>query len=522
MNTIELNDPYVGEWITFIETDKTYNNTNITDADCDNILYKKVGNVYYRRVLEDSRVDIRWFGALPDGVTDCSDAIQQAIISADKYKLSVTAGKGTYVISKKIYIPQNHDFGMFSKTYDFNESIFLLHTDTTVFESGYYDANENLVSAIGTDPDYKYSLGIKFGNFSLSTSLNNVTSPALVFKDWHQGCEISNISSFKFSTLLKSVNNYYTVFNDLRTSHGNDARLGERFIFSGEMNLNVFRALVAANSLVGYRFDGPLRACHFDAVSVEGVTTGMQFNSEINDCSVVNSYIENFDLAFEFNSYIDSFTLDNNYLNFVNDPSRRLIKYTGLPLNNIHLLSTNNMVGITNYGQLFVSTENDYGYGMEMSFSPVQSDSINNLLTDDFGANFNINWKAKFPTYLANIQNAKGLIPGNYSGQYTRGYDGPSGFEADSTISNLVHLKTKIKNTWTQLVYVNIKIETTSGTKTFRGFFVGNSFYEFTTSGIAASGVLESVVNPDGTINVKRTGYESENIIGITGEIRLI
>ncbi|WP_343607667.1 hypothetical protein [Chryseobacterium oranimense] len=520
MNTIELNDPYIGEWITFIETDKTYNNISITDADCDDILYKKIGNVYYRRVLEDSRVDIRWFGALPDGVTDCSEAIQQAFISADKYKLSVTAGKGTYVITKTIYIPQNPDLAFLSKTYDFNESVFLIQSDFTVFESGYYSQGE-LVSAIGGLNDQTNCFGIKFGNFSLLTTLNNVTSPALAIKDWHQGCELSNISSQNFSTFLKSINNYYTVFDDLRTTHQNQVRLGERFIFSGDMNLNVFRALVAANSLVGYKFDGPLTACHFDAISVEGVTTGIQFNSYVFNCSIVNSYLEGFNRAFEFNSYIYNFTIDNNYIRLVN-LSDRLIKYTGLPINNIHLLSNNTFIGMLGYDQLFENVEDDYGYGVEIGFNTGYGNSINDLLTDDFGANFNINWKAKFPTYLANIQNAKGLVPGNYSGQYTRGYDGPSGFEADFTIPNLVHLKTKIKNTWTQLVYVNIKIETTSGTKTFRGFFVGNSFYEFTASGIAASGVLESVVNPDGTIDVKRTGYESENIIGITGEIRLI
>ncbi|GEN70364.1 glycosyl hydrolase family 28-related protein [Chryseobacterium lathyri] len=521
MNTIEINDPYIGEWTTFIETDKTYNGDIIIDAYCDDILYKKVGSVYYRRVLEDSRVDIRWFGALPDGVTDCSDAIQQAFISADQFKLSVTAGKGTYLVTKTIYIPQNPDLFFLSKTYDFNESAFLIQSDFTVFESGYYDQGE-LVSAIGRPNDTNNCFGIKFGNFSLLTSLYNVTSPALVIKDWHQGCEISNISSFKFSTLLESVNNYYTVFNDLRTSHENDARLGERFIFSGEMNLNVFRALVASNALTGYKFDGPLRACHFDAISVEGVTTGMQFNSEINNCSVVNSYIENFELAFEFNSYIDSFTLDNNYLNFGNDPSRRLIKYIGLPLNNIHLLSTNNMVGFTNYGQLYVSTENDYGYGMEMSFNPIKGDSINNLLTDDFGANFNINGKAKFPTYLANIQNAKGLIPGNYSGQYTHGYDGTSGFEVDSSLSNLVHVKTKIKHTWTQIVYVNLEVYVGSVVKYYKGFFIGNVFYEFGSSGISVTGGLESIVNSDGFIDIQGGSYESGDVISVKGEVRLI
>lgn len=522
MNTIEINDPYIGEWTTFIETDKTYNGAVIIDAYCDDILYKKVGSVYYRRVLEDSRVDIRWFGALPDGVTDCSDAIQQAFISADKFKLSVTAGKGTYLITKTIYIPQNHTYSMLSKTYDFNESVFLLNSDITVFESGYYDSSGKLVSAIGTAPDYRYSVGIKFGNFSFETTLVNVTSPALVIKDWHQGCEISNISSFQFSTLLESVNNYYTVFNDLRTSHVNDARLGERFIFSGEMNLNVFRALVASNALIGYKFDGPLRACHFDAISVEGVTTGIQFNSEVNNCSIVNSYIEGFEKAFEFKSYIDNFTIDNNYINFLSRPVSKLISYVGLPINNIHLLPNNIFVHMLGYNQLFENIENDYGYGIEIGLNTSYGSSINNLLLNDFGANYNLDGKVRFSTYLANIQNAKGLIPGNYSGQYTHGYDGTSGFEADSSLSNLVHVKTKIKHTWTQIVYVNLEVYVGSVVKYYKGFFIGNVFYEFGSSGISVTGGLESIVNSDGFIDIQGGSYENGDIISVKGEVRLI
>ncbi|MDQ0065685.1 glycosyl hydrolase family 28-related protein [Chryseobacterium lathyri] len=521
MNTIEINDPYIGEWTTFIETDRTYNGDAITDAYCDDILYKKVGNVYYRRVLEDSRVDIRWFGALPDGITDCSDAIQQAFISADQFKLSVTSGKGTYLITKTIYIPQNPDLAFLSKTYDFNESVFLIQSDFTVFESGYYDQGE-LVSAIGEPNDTNNCFGIKFGNFSLLTTLYNVTSPALVIKDWHQGCELSNISSQKFSTLLKSINNYYTVFDDLRTTHQNEARIGERFIFLGDINLNVFRALVAANSLVGYKFDGPLRACHFDAISVEGVTTGIQFNSEVNNCSIVNSYIEGFEKAFEFKSYIDNFTIDNNYINFLSRPASKLISYVGLPINNIHLLPSNIFVHMLGYNQLFENTENDYGYGIEIGLNTSYGSSINNFLLNDFGANYNLNGKIRFPTYLANIQNAKGLISGNYSGQYTRGYDGASGFEVNSSQPNLVHLKTKIKHTWTQIVYVNLQVYVGSVVKYYRGFFIGNVFYEFGSSGISVTTGLESIVNSDGFIDIQGGSYESGDIISVKGEVRLI
>lgn len=523
MNTIEINDPYIGEWVTFIETNKTYDNTDIIDSYCDDILYKKVGNVYYRRVLEDSRVDIRWFGASPEGLIDSSGAIQQAFIVADQFKLSITAGKGTYLVSNTVLIPRNPDMAFLSKTYDFNGSVFLVNSDITVFESGIFDQGVLVSSTKKGNDKGTECFGIKFGNFSLLTTLNNVTYPGLVIKDWHQGCKLFNISSEKFSTVLKSINNYYTVFDDIRTTHAHQERKGERFIFTGDMNLNVFRSLVAANSLVGYKFDGPLTACHFDAISIEGITTGIQCNSYVYNCSIVNSYLEGFDRAFEFNDYIYNFTIDNNYINFV-DSSDRLIKYKGLPMNNVHLLSNNTFIGMTGYHQIFENIEDDYGYGMEMGFDTIYSDSINSLLINDFGVNFNVNAKAKFSTYLANIQNGKGLIAGNYSGQYTRGYKGASGFKQNSSnsVANLLHLETKIKHTGTQIVYVNLQVVMGSEIKYYKGFFVGNIFYECNASGVSATGILESVINADKTIDIKRTGYESANITEVTGEIRLI
>jgi hypothetical protein len=42
MNTIQLNDPFSGEWTSFLETNETYNGSNITDAMCDDIMFKKL------------------------------------------------------------------------------------------------------------------------------------------------------------------------------------------------------------------------------------------------------------------------------------------------------------------------------------------------------------------------------------------------------------------------------------------------------------------------------------------------
>ena len=104
MITIELNDQYTGERTSFLETDLTYDNQLINEdiwpEIYDEILYKKIDNKYYRRVLIDDTVNIKWFGAKGDGVTDDSIPIQKAINSSH----SIRIDSGEYLINSPIII----------------------------------------------------------------------------------------------------------------------------------------------------------------------------------------------------------------------------------------------------------------------------------------------------------------------------------------------------------------------------------------------------------------------------------
>lgn len=102
MNCIELNDPFTGEWTSFLETTETYNGNPITDIMCEKNgeMYKKINNKYYRRIIHDGKINVKWFGALGNGINDEAVYFNKALefiadidggtlfVPAGKYKLS--------------------------------------------------------------------------------------------------------------------------------------------------------------------------------------------------------------------------------------------------------------------------------------------------------------------------------------------------------------------------------------------------------------------------------------------------
>lgn len=75
-----LIDPYTGELLSFNKVTTLPNGDAITDADCDGIIYRKYGTEYFKRDFS-GYVNVKWFGAVGDGTTDDTTAIQAAAAS---------------------------------------------------------------------------------------------------------------------------------------------------------------------------------------------------------------------------------------------------------------------------------------------------------------------------------------------------------------------------------------------------------------------------------------------------------
>jgi len=463
-------------------------------------------------------LNVQDFGAVGDGVTDDSPAIQSALNFAFAKKQDLYFPTATYLIETTLIIPQYHDWTMSGIRINCGNSNFRMKNDTTLFTSG-YDNNGTLITNVGTVYDSHYSGGIVLENFFVTrdSTLAALTKPVMRIQDWHQGCTIRNISSSISETILESINNYYTLFDNIRTLCVSD---GARFIFSGNMNLNRFTRLQAADAAIGYKFDGPLTACQFTFNSVEGVGIGLQFNSTVYDVAIENNYIEGFGVAIEFNSYVMAATVQNNYVNFLNRSTSFLVDYEPLPANNVIIEDNNYFGAMPSSANIIKASALTYGTGLV-----IQRPKINSVLLEDLIVSNSIfaptlDWQQKvdMPEMRANVVNKYAV--GNYSGQYSGGHTVPHGYKWINNSNETLALQTKITPSSTQRIYVNIYVyDTTGGSQIIKGEFMGSTFYEYTATGISVTTKL-SVSTVNGFIQIN--GTYSGTITETSGEVRLM
>lgn len=97
-NIIRLIDSYTGENVNYEEVTAWHDGTAMDDSKVDNVIYRKAGGKYYKRIFEEA-VNVRWFGA-GFGAADDRPTIQKALDTG----FDVFFPNGDYKISDQIEI----------------------------------------------------------------------------------------------------------------------------------------------------------------------------------------------------------------------------------------------------------------------------------------------------------------------------------------------------------------------------------------------------------------------------------
>lgn len=437
----------------------------------------------------------------------------------------IASAKKTYATSQTIIIPQNFDSTFLrasSQEFDGNGCTFKMLSDVTLFESGYKNASGDYVSNIFTEYDSHYSKFITIGNFSVtsSTPSGRLSAPVMRIQDWHHGSKLHKIYCSCASFALYSINNYYLEYEDLVFEYPSE-KVGDRFVFAGNINLNVMRRLIATNAETQYRFDGPVTATLVDGCSVEGCNVGFDFKSEIFDLAINNCYIENVsDVSVYFGTYVHSASFSNNYVNFVEQPNMRFLGYNPTPATNITIESSNYF---SVESQIFKTVESTYGNGIRLIKGGVFGSNVKSLVSDSskIGGRVHVEQRVYYPGYTAVKSN--GFNQGVYSGKFSSGYDLPSGFDVLNPGTQQLLLQTAIEATASMFIHVNITFTTASVSKVIKGLFMGGDFYKFTTSGVELS--LDLTIDNSDAPYVRILGNPAivDGVVSsVTGEIRLL
>jgi len=474
----------------------------------------------HNRMIAGAPANVKDFGAVGDGVTDDTAAIQAAIEHCFTLEKDIVfSGSDNYKITSSLLLPQRPVGGAYSSIkVEGNNCTITTTGSLSVFESAYDNAG-TLQSSAYTSNDTYMSFGVVVQNFNIVGD-GTSTLPAIAINSYHQGCMLLDVNSKGYDYFLYAQNCYYSRFHNLLTTGAKSSGVA-RFVFNSNNNLMSMTNLVAVNSNIGYKFEGLVDAVDFNNNSIEGVDTGILFTGDVRSISITNNYIEAFtDVAIDFTSNVYAANIDNNYVN--NTSNAFFLDYNPAPNNNITVGKGNDLSSVTD-DKLFKSLDNTAGYSA-ISYYGKPKYAFNN---DDFlldNTNFSnqliYNQVLNQAGLKANVVNK--YAPGFYSGQYTDGYARSNGFEFVSTGTSTLQLDTKFTSGTTTRIYVNLKISA-SGLYYRAGELVNHGnvwrFYEYdgTTGMVLSTNLSASIVG--GFVRI--SGTLPATVTACVGEVRL-
>lgn len=225
-----------------------YDGTPITEEKCDGVVYKKVGNNFYQKELQDNTINVKWYGAKGDGKNDDYEAIQKAC-----------------TLPHNVYFPQGK---------------YVIRKDYIKLKGGYkyFGDGKNLSYIIQRTKSDKYGFGGAGFFYVESSDEKNYIDGTQISKLGFDGC-VSEYGHGQWTHLLALVGTNNTVVEDC----GFYNFRGDGILVSGGLNyIDISKSLRHNKNL-------KIRNCSFDGGGTFLNRNGISF------IDIDNALVENCD-----------------------------------------------------------------------------------------------------------------------------------------------------------------------------------------------------------------------------------
>ena len=159
-------DKNTGENVNYRETTTYHDGSIINDDKVDGVIYKKIGNKYYKMQYEGV-INVKWFGAKGDGVSNDTQAFNLAL----KFFDNIYIPKGVYKIN--VELPRKVNFIGDGSLYTILKPFDVAKAVLTYRNNAPYWTFNTKFEKIGFESENKTGVGFTFGYTDLNTPVQN-------------------------------------------------------------------------------------------------------------------------------------------------------------------------------------------------------------------------------------------------------------------------------------------------------------------------------------------------------------
>lgn len=304
MSTIKTFDQYTQENANFYPVVNKDDGTPVTDADCDGVIYRKFKNGTYGKRAFTGSIQVEWFGAKGDDITDDTAAFNKAMLFLSKVGggiIKCRPGK-IYKINGTILISTNI-------TLDLNNSTLDGTLTTDLINTAYLSGN-NLITNIGTPNETElvqnsHIINGKIANAGKGLNLFNFITQ-------------STVRNILFTDCVQSIyarRCFYNIYENIISIGAGGSSTQYTYDFADSINACSFIRCTATKEYC-FSFAGGCTAINIISPTCEGGTNAFLFSDDCLAFTIQGGYFEAVKDVFNFlNLHYGYFDIIGNYIN---------------------------------------------------------------------------------------------------------------------------------------------------------------------------------------------------------------